>query len=193
MERSRAVLRLPGSDGAAARPPRLREVDVRRALATAILLLLVTASGCGVYSTRSGRVREDIRQVAVPYLENLSSESGIEIELTEAIIEAIEEEGSLRVVGEESADSILSGAVIRYAIREAYINPNQVVNEFQVQIAVELDLQVRATGEYLFQDRRITGAGNYLIEGGSSSEQTARLEAAEQIVRDVLGTIMEGW
>ncbi len=177
--------------------PRRGEVMRRRSVSVRLACLLPAAllatGGCGIYSTRSGRVREDVRSVAVPYLENRSTEPGIEIELTDEIIAAIQDDNTLKVVDEESADSILSGAVTRYALKEAYISQNQQVDEYQVQITVKLDFQVKATGEYIFKDRVITGTGNYMLEGGGADETTARQEAAAQIVRDVLGSIVEGW
>ena len=67
------------------------------------------------------------------------------------------------------------------------------MTEYQVQIAVELTLTVRATGERLFERKRFTGTGNYVLNDDVSSEDTARKEAAEEIVRDILALVVEDW
>jgi len=150
--------------------------------------------GCGVYSASSGRVDESLKRVAVPFLENKSAEPNIEIQLTEAIIEAIQDDNTLKVVDERDADSILSGSVLRYFLKEAFTTQDLQVDEYQVQILVELSFIQVKTGEKIIENKRITGIGNYILnDPEGSSEATARLEAATDIVREVLAIIVEDW
>ncbi|MFH1844246.1 MAG: LPS assembly lipoprotein LptE [bacterium] len=167
----------------------LRRVWLTWLLATSVLPL----SGCGLYSSSSGRVDETIRQVAIPYLENQSPEPNIEIELTEAIIDALQDDNTLKVVDENSAQSILSGRVVQYRLKEAFAQ-DQRVNEYQIQIMVELAFTVRATGAKIFEKKRLTGTGNYILnDPDGRDETTARQEAAAEIVREVLALIVEDW
>jgi hypothetical protein len=169
----------------------------RRARGLRLLALLACcapAAGCGVYSASSGRVDEAVRRVAVPYLENLSAEPDIEVELTESIITALQEDNTLKVVDEDAADSVIEGKVVRYRIKEAFATADQLVNEFQVQILVELSFTVVATGEQIFSGKRFTGTGNYQLDDpGGRDIVTARQEAAAEIVRDVLALVVEDW
>jgi hypothetical protein len=98
-------------------------------------------------------------------------------------------------VQEQDADSILSGKVLQYRLKEAFANADRRVNEYQVQIVVELDFMVRATGQKIFSKKRFRGTGNYLLddEAGGSSETTARNNAANEIVRDILASVVEDW
>ena len=41
--------------------------------------------------------------------------------------------------------------------------------------------------------KRFTGAGNYYLGDGNTDEQTAKLEAATEITKDVLAEVVEGW
>jgi len=162
-------------------------------LAGVLLIGLLVLNGCGVYSSSSGRVDETIRQVAIPYLDNQSPEPNIEIELTEAIIDALQDDNTLKVVDESSAQSILSGRVVQYRLKEAFAQ-DQRVNEYQVQIMVELAFTVRATGEKIFEKKRLTGTGNYILNDPDGRDETsARQEAATEIVREVLALIVEDW
>ena len=139
---------------------------------------------------------EALRRVNVPFLKNATAEPNIEIELTEAIISAIQDENTLKVVGAESAQTELSGSVVGYRLKEAFTSQagsNLQVDEYQVQITVELTLRRLDTGEAVFSRKRLTGSGNYLLDDPSTSETTARTLAAAEIVRGVLGLIVEDW
>jgi len=135
-----------------------------------------------------------MKRVAVPFLENKTAEANLEIALTEAIISAIQNDNTLKVVDEKDADSVLSGTVLMYRLKEAFANSDLQVNEYQVQIMVELDFTVVETGEKIFEKRRITGNGNYILnDPNGTSENTARLEAAGDIVREMLALVVEEW
>lgn len=158
-----------------------------------LLLLLWFSTGCGVYSGTSGRVDENIKRVTVQFLENLTPQPNLGVELSEAIIFALQVDNTLQVVEEVDADSIISGRVVRYTLREVAATQELTVNEFQVQIAVSLNFTVRSTGEKIFENRRFTGTGNYVLNDPVTSEETARDEAAEEIVRDILAIVVMDW
>jgi len=158
------------------------------------LAALLALGGCGVYSAKPGRVDESIKRVAVRYLENMTSEPNIGVDLADAITLAIQTDNTLKIVDEGSSDTILSGKVVRYHLKEVFARENLTVNEYQVQIAVILDFIQRDTGEKIFSQKRFTGTGNYLLDDpAGSSEDTARQEAAEEIVKDILALVVEGW
>jgi len=155
---------------------------------------LLAVAGCGVYSASSGRVDESIKRVAVEYLDNQTAEPDLGVALTDDITEQIQLDNTLKVVGEENADSVISGRVVRYALREVAARQDLTVNEYQVQIAVVLTFTVRQTGDTIFKDRRFTGSGNYVLDDPlGSSEQSAREEAVKEIVRDILAQVVEDW
>lgn len=169
-------------------------MNKRICLLPLIALLLPWLAGCGVYSTTSGRIDDSIRRVAVPYLENQTAEPNIEVELTENIIEALQDDNTLRVVAASDAATELSGKVVRYTLREAFTTSDLQVDEYQVQIMVELTMRVLESGEALFEKKRITGTGNFAVdEAGGSAEAEARAYAAAEIVREVVAAVVEDW
>lgn len=159
-----------------------------------ILLVCLLVNGCGIYSASSGRIDETIKKVNIPYIENETSEPNIGIELTDAIIQAIQNDNTLKIVDQNAASSVISGRVFRYNLKEAFTSANLTVDEYQVQIMVELSMQVKETGEFLFENKKIAGTGNYILDDpDGTSEETARSEAAEEIVREILAVIVEDW
>ena len=155
---------------------------------------LLSLYGCGVCSASSGRVQEERKRVAVLYLENRTAEPNIEVQLTDAIIQAIQDDNTLKVAEEPDADSLLTGVVNRYHLKEAFTNADLQINEYQVQIAVTLTFEIKQTGERVIDEQRFTGVGNYSLDDpNGTSEATARIEAAREIVRDVVAQVVEEW
>ncbi len=158
------------------------------------LLAWLGLPGCGVYSASSGRVEESLKRVAVQYLENQTAEPNLGTELADLIVAAIQADNTLKVVGEEAADSIISGRVVQYDLKEAFARGDLTVTEYQVQIAVVLSFVVKATGDEKFSEKQFTGVGNYVLDDPQgTSEETAKVEAIDQIVRDILAQVVEDW
>jgi hypothetical protein len=162
-----------------------------------IVMGLIIISGCGIYSASSGRVDDTIKKVSIPFLVNETAEPNIGIDLTDAIIQAIQADNTLKVVDDKTASSEIIGKVIRYKLKEAFTTSDLRVDEYQIQILVELSMRIKDTDEYLFEDKKITGTGNFIIDGeeinGLTPEQAARNEAAGEIVREILASVVEDW
>ena len=167
----------------------------RRDLAVlAAAALLVAAAGCGVYSASSGRVDESLKRVAVEYLENNTAEPELGVEISELIIRALQDDNTLQIVDYEVADSVIDGRVALYQLRQASVSGNQQVDEYQVQIGVELSFRPKTGGEAIFERRRFTGSGSYFLgDPDGSDELSAKQEAVAEIVRDVLAQVVEDW
>lgn len=158
------------------------------------MVLAGAVAGCGVYSASSGRVDADRQRVAVRVLENRTSEPNLGLELTDAIILAIQNDNTLKVVDENVASSVISGEVVQYTLRQVSTTQNLTVDEYEVRIAVSLTFEILETGERIFDRRRFNGSGRYQIDPASeTSETTARDEAALEIVKDILAQVVEDW
>ncbi len=162
--------------------------------AFSLVLILGTCIGCGVYSASSGRVDESIQRVAVRILENRTSEPNLGVDLTDAIIQSLQEDNTLKIVDESVADSIVYGEVVQYRQREVAARSDLTVNEYQIQISVKLSFEAVRTGEKLFDQRRFNGTGNYSLDADTETDETtAREEAAGEIVKDILAQVVEDW
>ena len=164
---------------------------MRRVQFAAALLLLVALAGCA-YSLRAGRLRQGLEVVAVPYLENRSSEPEIEIQLTEAIIAGLIRDRTLRVADESRADALVLGTIREYRFREVFFGGDRQAEEYEITIAVEVEVIDRATRESMVGPRTVTGKGSYLLDV-SGGEEAARQEAVGEIVEGILNLVIEEW
>jgi len=160
----------------------------------ALLALIPLLGGCGVYSASSGRVDAALQRVSVEYFENRTAEPDLGIELAELVIAALQEDNTLKVVDSQSADTVIEGTVTRYLLRQASFSAEQQVDEFQVQIALELSFRVKATQEFIFDKRTFSGVGNYFLnDPNGTTEETAKREAVNEITKSVLAQVVEDW
>ncbi len=158
------------------------------------MTLAFTTVGCGVYSGSSGRVEESIQRVSVRMLENRTPEPNLGVEMSDAIVLALQTDNTLKVVDEASADCVIFGDVLRYNLREVATRSDLTVNEYQVQISLVLTFEVFESGERIFDKRRFNGTGNYVLDPTSDTDEaTARDQAVEEIVKDILGQVVEDW
>jgi len=161
-----------------------------RTLQTALLVIFL--AGCG-YSFRAGQVREGLDSVAVAFFENRSTEPGVEVDLTEAILQGLIADRTLRIAEEGVADATLYGTIRRYEFREAFFGADRQAEEYRVDIEVEIQMVDRRSGDVLIDKQRVKGTGSYYLEEGPSGEEEARRDAAEMIVDGILNLVIEEW
>jgi hypothetical protein len=166
----------------------------RGLLAIALGLLLV--ADCGYYHGTS-RGRSLSGSVAVPFLENRTPQPDLELRLTEALSEALEADGGLRLVPRGQEDYLLTGSVVRYGEAPFSIGEGGSADEYKLTIAIELSFQRSATGETLWSARRFTGSESFFVEGSAAgadlTRDRAEEKALEQIVDGVLNAVFGDW
>ena len=158
-----------------------------------VLGVVLVVTGCGVYSTKPGRLREGLETIAVPIFENRTTEPGIEIQLTDTITEALIRDRTLRIVSENEADSLMLATIRRFRFGEAFFGADRTAEEYKVEIAVEVTIVDRAGGDPIVGPRTIRGEGSYYIDEGPEGEAAARDQATDQIVEGILGLVVEEW
>lgn len=167
----------------------------RRSLALVGLAVLLAATACAYRTTSRGRSLRGT--VAVPFLDNRTGQPDLEVQLTEALVEALEQDGSLDVVNPGGEDFLLQGAVTRYAEAPFSISAAGTADEYKLSIAVVVSFVDQTGMQRGWRDKRITGSANFYIESSAAGEELTRegaeARALEQIVEDVLDAIFGEW
>jgi len=175
-------------------------MNIKRALSISLIVVLFFGmSGCG-YTTKV-TLPYDIKTIYVPNFKNsipLSKRytyvSGLEIDVTNSVIDRLIFDGNLKVVKEEEADAILFGEVIGYEQEAVRFDSLEGVRQYRLFIVVRLTLKKSDTDEIIWQENHFTGDTEYFIEGATAiSERAAANEAIENIAKKIVDRIVEDW
>ena len=181
---------------------------VRRLAAFASVALVAAGlvAGCGY--TRKSLLADNIKNIYVAPVKNtidLSAEvtekkgfrvyrPGIEVDLTNAIINRYIFDGNLKVSPSEKADAVVQARLVDYR-RDAlrYSNSDDVV---EYRLSVVLDVTVYETRDHkiLWSDRSLTGESSFFLSGPrATSEDEAAGKAVEDAARRVVDNTIEIW
>jgi hypothetical protein len=175
----------------------MKKLNVGRFLL--IGFVLVAISSCGY--TQKVQLPDGIETIYVPNFKNeipqgdrYSYEAGLEIDVTNGVIDELIFDGNLRVVTEEKADAVLEGAIIGYQQEALRYNEIEGVSEYRLFLVTRLVLRKVDTGEILWQENHFTGDTSFFIEGTNAvSERYAADEAIKDLAKKIVSRIVEDW
>jgi hypothetical protein len=166
---------------------------------TLLMTILNMIAGCssdprsgysfgGVYSAK-------IKTVAIPVFANTTMQSGLESDVTEALIKELQSSSSLRVTSAERADSVLTGVIRDVSMRRVSINKvTGLTQEVAVSITVDFEWTDRRTGKVLAKRQGLTGADTFVpAQGARESLESGEFAAAQRIARNVAAEMRSNW
>jgi len=157
------------------------------------LLLATTLSACA-YGFTPGRVRPGLDTVSVPFFENRSREPDAELVLTEAIVQGIIDDRTLKVVDGQYADAEIRGVLQRYEFIESFYSADdRQADEQKIRIICQVTMIDRKTQDPIVGPRTVSGEGTYLLADGAEGEESARQIATQEIVEGILNMVIEEW
>jgi hypothetical protein len=149
---------------------------------------------CGVYSFSGSGLPAHIRTVAVPVFGNQTAEIGIKDNLTDAITDALVTDGRLRVVGQESADSIIKGTVVDYKEQAYTFDRSENVQEYVVRIYVDVSYQYFQNRKIIWEEKRMEGWGTYDVSVDPPEDiESGRERAITKLAQDIVNKTVAGW
>jgi hypothetical protein len=160
-----------------------------------ITLACLFAFGCAGY--RIGPVtKRNFKSIAVPMFRNTTLIPQLEAQISNAVIQRIQQDGSLRVETQANADVVLNGSIIKYnreSLRTLRTDTG-VPREFEITITVRVDATDRRTGETVLKSTEVEGKTDVFIgEDQQSAEEQALPLIADDIAKRVTGLLVENW
>ena len=157
--------------------------------------LVASVAGCN-YSFGSGSFPDHIRTVAILPFENDTNRFELTQELHDKLLRELPRALGITNAGEEVADAIVQGRIIRYDLTTPLFRPGQQrdqveVLQRQVSIRVEVELIDRVQNVILWDNLALTAQGQYLEE--SETEEVGRLEAIELLVQSIVDGAQSNW
>jgi hypothetical protein len=118
----------------------------------------------------------------------------LESDITRAVNNKFFIDGNLRPIEEERADLILKGELVEFRRDPLRYTENDEVEEYRVNIAVNLTLYDKKENELIWQENGFTGDTTYFTTGSQAkSENTATSDALSDLARRIVEHTVEQW
>lgn len=170
---------------------------MRRAVFVFAAIFYISLFGSCLHYSTGSRTAGDIKKIAVPYLNNATSEPNIEIEITEKIIDGLINDNTLKVVPEEEADAVLEGNIIDY--RNIPFTFSESQNQIQAEqyrlfIGLNVSLLNRKENTYIWENKAIKAHGDYYLEETAEQNYEKALKNVyNDIVEAILSSTVQDW
>ena len=130
----------------------------------------------------------------IPPTEQFAYRPGLEIELTNAIIDRFIFDGNLKVVDESEADAVLDGAVISYEQEGLRYDRLENVEEYRLFLVVRFKLIDRKTKQILIEEPNFSGRAEFFVNRSTSGvRRTAANSATFDLAKSLVDRIVEEW
>ncbi|MDM7924618.1 MAG: LptE family protein [bacterium] len=166
----------------------IRVPALPRALRVAALLALAAAlCGCGAYSFSGASLPPHLKTVAIPLFENRTPEFGIDQTLTDAMIEAVTRDNTLKIADPGSADCILRCTLNRVEDRAGQYNENEEASTFRITLSVQAVFEDLRKRVVIWQGP-FTAFGNYSEDRGEGID-----EAVDKLKTEIVNRMVSNW
>jgi len=166
------------------------------ALAVAAVAAVV-GSGCANMGYSLGSMLPPaIKTVYIPTVINETDEPLVESEVTRAILEEVQLDGSLEVKNREKADSILQIRLTQYKIVPISFERDRrtAAEEYRIFLTAQILLTRTSNGDVLAEAPFVQGESTFELEGDlTSSKRIGLPEAANDLAHDIVEQIVEYW
>ncbi|OGW79887.1 MAG: hypothetical protein A3G33_06250 [Omnitrophica bacterium RIFCSPLOWO2_12_FULL_44_17] len=169
---------------------------------TGVLVLILICSvitGCGY--TQEVTLPNNIKTVAIttfedkiPPSERYAYYPGLEIELTNNIIDQFIFDGNLKVVDEKDADAVLKGDVVAYKQEGLRYDNLESIEEYRLYMIVNFELVDRRTGAAILKENGFSGRSEFFVNPNSNaSRKKGANSAVVDTARNIVDRIVEEW
>jgi len=164
------------------------------ALCALTAIIIISTAGCAGYKVGT-LLPEQIKTIYVPTLKNSTMEPNLEVRATNAVINRLNRDGTLRVLSEkEGADSMLEATIVGYRRKPVrYANVSD-PTEYRLTVTVRATFKDLQTGEDFWKDISISGDNEFIVRGGLPSSERGALPAVfDDLARKIVREIVEHW
>ncbi|MFH1797966.1 MAG: LPS assembly lipoprotein LptE [Candidatus Omnitrophota bacterium] len=170
------------------------------------LLCCAATSGCG-YTTNS-LLPPELSSIHVKNFANkidpgkeisdkrasYSYRSGLEIDITKAVIDKFVFDKNLEIKSEDKSALVLKGELIDFRKYTLSYDSDDNVEEYRVEIIVNLEMYNNLTGKIMWTEKSFMGEDTYTLTGpNTKTESTAIQEAVEDLAQRIEERIIEAW
>jgi len=166
------------------------------------IVFLVTAvilSGCGY--TRKTVLPRNIKTIYIETVKNkLDAEKlyayqpGLEMDITNAVIQRIHQDGTLKIVEQKKADAFLKTELVSLDQEGLRFTSLEGVAQYRLFIVVRMKLVDAKTGDIIWEEPNFSGDTEYYVTTVTSiGEQKAAVDAVHRLAYNIVDRITEDW
>jgi outer membrane lipopolysaccharide assembly protein LptE/RlpB len=163
------------------------------------LVLAVALSGCSY--TRKTVLPRNIKTIYVETVKNkldadkiYAYQQGLEMDITNAVIRRLQQDGTVKVVKKESADAILKTDLLQFEQEGLRFNQLEGVQEYRLFVVVKLRLVDAKTGDLIWEEPSFTGDNEYYVTNETSiGDQKASVDVVNRLAFNIVDRIVEDW
>jgi len=158
-------------------------------------LLAALLPGCAGYRLGS-MLPANVKSVHVRIATNSTEEPDLETAVTQAVLARLQTDGSLKVVGEAEADSLLSIDIRDFILEPLrYEGDNRArPNEYRMILRANLELVRASDATILVRSGGTEGKATFDFTGDlTTAKRTALPSAAEDLARGIVSSVTEAW
>ncbi len=163
-------------------------------LVTAVLL-----NGCGY--TRKTVLPRNIKTIYVETVKNkldmekvYSYQQGLEMDITNAVIRRFQQDGTVKVGKQETADAILKTDLLDYEQEGLRYDDLEQVQEYRLFIVVKLRLVDAKTGDLIWEEPNFTGDNEYYVSNVVSiAAQKAAMDVVTRLAANIVDRVVQDW
>jgi hypothetical protein len=154
-------------------------------------------AGCGAYSFTPSRLPAHIRTVAIPVFQNVTTEPGLEQEITQQITREFVSDNTLQVVPEARADAGIYGRIVRYENRVFGYDAKGETQQYEVIVEVAIEFKDLVKRKTLWKEESMVGRSTYYVVATTGQlpqdEVSGRTEAIRLLAADILNRTVRSW
>jgi len=183
-------------------------VDKRFWIVACLIVLALPFQGCGY--TSDSLLPKELDSIHVDNFTNMIDPTreisdrrmnyfyipGMETEVTRAAIDGFIFERHLKVVPEKEASMTLKGALVdirQYPLSYSH-GDSPSVEEFRLEVYVDIELYNNLTGKMMWKENRFMGWTSYAITGPNMKSQAeAQRDAVKDLSQRIVERVVENW
>ena len=148
-------------------------------------------AGCSHYSF-SGSLPGYIRTASVPLFQNDTVEPGIVEDVTDAVSSAIISNGTMKVVGENSADAVVKGTIVNVIDEADTFSKDEQAKQFRIRIFASVEFFDRVKNRAIWEEKNLEGWARYEASNTAARDEAKR-SAAKMLAGLIIDKTLAGW
>jgi hypothetical protein len=164
-------------------------------IAVVCVLALALLPGCSSYRLGT-TLPANMKTVFIPTFKNNTYQTGIEMDITNEVIQRFRIDGNLQPVSREEADTVLLAEITGWdrQVLSYRGDTEDVVEEYRLYVNARITFKDVRNGRILISKQAVRGKTDFFIEGTlADSEELARPDAYEDLAIQIVDAVVSFW